>query len=164
MYNPHTKSTVTGKMASITLKMFNLTASSAYARRGGQRLAHSVNVSRCCTTQTFSGSMGYSFRKGKQARGKQFLFQAIVNRAVRSQWMALRSLTLGGEQENALVDISQILVPSEEIDDAETPSLFGDESALVLSSTMKKRAMKMNKHKLKKRRKALRMNTKRSRG
>ena len=78
--------------------------------------------------------------------------------------MALRSLTLGGEQENALVDISQILVPSEEIDDAETPSLFGDESALVLSSTMKKRAMKMNKHKLKKRRKALRMNTKRSRG
>lgn len=42
--------------------------------------------------------------------------------------------------------------------------LFGDASALVMSSTMKKRAMKMNKHKLKKRRKALRMNTKRSRG
>ena len=35
---------------------------------------------------------------------------------------------------------------------------------LVLSSTVKKRAMKMNKHKLKKRRKLLRMNTKISRG
>lgn len=37
------------------------------------------------------------------------------------------------------------------------------ESNLILSSTMKKRKMAMNKHKLKKRRKALRMNTKRSR-
>lgn len=35
---------------------------------------------------------------------------------------------------------------------------------LMLSSTVKKRAMKMNKHKLKKRRKLLRMNTKVSRG
>ena len=41
-------------------------------------------------------------------------------------------------------------------------NLFGDNFALWLSSTMKKRAMKMNKHKLKKRRKALRMNTKKS--
>ena len=48
---------------------------------------------------------------------------------------------------------------------------FGDNSrssevnqdAIWLSSTMKKRRMKMNKHKLKKRRKLLRMNTKQSR-
>jgi len=37
-------------------------------------------------------------------------------------------------------------------------------SAVWQSSTVKKRAMKMNKHKLKKRRKLLRMNTKQSRG
>jgi hypothetical protein len=49
-------------------------------------------------------------------------------------------------------------------DNCGNEELFGDDSALLLSSTMKKRAMKMNKHKLKKRRKALRMNTKRSRG
>ena len=40
-------------------------------------------------------------------------------------------------------------------------SLF--EESTLLSSTMKKRKMAMNKHKLKKRRKSLRMNTKRSR-
>lgn len=37
-------------------------------------------------------------------------------------------------------------------------------SGIYLSSTMKKRSTKMNKHKLKKRRKLLRMNTKVSRG
>ena len=47
---------------------------------------------------------------------------------------------------------------------ADEGKLSGDHSALWLSSTMKKRAMKMNKHKLKKRRKSLRMNTKKSRG
>ena len=40
-------------------------------------------------------------------------------------------------------------------------SLF--EESILLGSTMKKRKMAMNKHKLKKRRKSLRMNTKRSR-
>ena len=45
---------------------------------------------------------------------------------------------------------------------AQTPSSFSLFQR-VFSSTMKKRRMKMNKHKLKKRRKALRMNTKASR-
>ena len=57
-------------------------------------------------------------------------------------------------------DVTSMLLDGGENND----ELFGDASALVMSSTMKKRAMKMNKHKLKKRRKALRMNTKRSRG
>jgi hypothetical protein len=78
--------------------------------------------------------------------------------------MALRSVTLGGDSEREPVSISQILAPSFEESNDGSSSLFGDESALVFSSTLKKRAMKMNKHKLKKRRKALRMNTKRSRG
>lgn len=38
------------------------------------------------------------------------------------------------------------------------------DEAILLSSTIKKRRMKMNKHKLRKRKKALRMNTKVSRG
>ncbi len=42
-------------------------------------------------------------------------------------------------------------------------SNFGPMIIRRMSSTMKKRRMKMNKHKLKKRRKALRMNTKASR-
>lgn len=50
---------------------------------------------------------------------------------------------------------------------SETSSVVEDakeiSNALLLSSTVKKRHMKMNKHKLKKRRKALRMNTKASR-
>ena len=150
-------------MASNILHMFKGTAYSTYARRGGQRLAHKFDVLRWCATQTFQGRGG-QLCGGEQLRGSQFFIPAIVNRAVRSQWMALRSMTLGGDSESEPVNISQMLMPSAEDSEVGSSSLFGDESALVLSSTLKKRAMKMNKHKLKKRRKALRMNTKRSRG
>ena len=63
-----------------------------------------------------------------------------------------------------LISASRTVQPNQEEFVSDEGKLSGDSSALWLSSTMKKRAMKMNKHKLKKRRKSLRMNTKKSRG
>jgi hypothetical protein len=151
-------------MASNILKTLKGTMYSSCARRLGQRSALGSSYSRRCSNQTFHGKDRHFLCEGEQQSGYQFLVPAIFNRAVRSQWMALRSVTLGGDSEREPVSISQILAPSFEESNDGSSSLFGDESALVFSSTLKKRAMKMNKHKLKKRRKALRMNTKRSRG
>jgi hypothetical protein len=53
-------------------------------------------------------------------------------------------------------------INSIDVDDSNTNDIFTN--GVVLSSTLKKRRMKMNKHKLKKRRKSLRLNTKISRG
>jgi len=135
---------------------------SSFGRCGQRSTTLRADATRWCATQTYWGSEGVV--EGGQLTGYQAMIPAMLSRAVRSQWLTLRSVALGGELERAPADISQILVPSIESSSEEISSLFGDESALALSSTLKKRAMKMNKHKLKKRRKALRMNTKRSRG
>lgn len=100
------------------------------------------------------------FSVWKKMTDYSFLMPTIFNRALRSRWLAFQS----SAAEAAPMDLRQVLVPDINSSNSTEESLFGDESALLMSSTLKKRAMKMNKHKLKKRRKSLRMNTKRSRG